>query len=182
MALVGSLLEAPLHPFPNTPPSSAPSKWCNQRQLFKLGERSPPSLYSAGWGCGGLSGGTPEPWVAGSLLGSPVPVSAPMAILGPEQGLPACSGLSLFSSLDWPCCCPGPGLTPPPIIIRGNFRAGKGAISSLWLTPTCCPAGPGARMSHIAMGMGGLDCLSFFLPPLLNACLGFGYREPCRWV
>lgn len=34
----------PLCPFRH-PAFPCPNKWCNQRQLFKLGERSPPSLH-----------------------------------------------------------------------------------------------------------------------------------------
>lgn len=47
-ALTQSLYQKP-HPraLPDTLPFPAPNKWCNQRQLFKLGERSPPSLHPA---------------------------------------------------------------------------------------------------------------------------------------
>lgn len=65
------------------------------------------------------------------------------------QGLraPAFLGLSLLSFpglfCSSPISCAFP--TPSPIIIRGNFRARKGASSSLGLIPIPYPEGVGAR-------------------------------------
>lgn len=69
IGLTQSLYQKP-HPctLPDTLPSPAPNKWCNQRQLFKLGERSPPSLHPAsgqdgeGLKGGGLAARTLEYW------------------------------------------------------------------------------------------------------------------------
>lgn len=113
------------HPctLPATQPSPAPNKWCNQRQLFKLGERSPPRLSPASEGGGGLAGRTPESWAAFSepwgLLLQPL-----SHIANPGQGLddPAFRDLSLSSFAFFFAASvqsPVPTPTPPPIIIGG---------------------------------------------------------------
>lgn len=141
----------PVH-FPPRTPSPAPSKWCNQRQLFKLGERSPPSLYPASGGGGrgrveNLLAGPQNPGHLAECWGlhlQPLPCA-----INTGQGLraPAFLGLSLLSFpglfCSSPISCAFP--TPSPIIIRGNFRARKGASSSLGLTPIPYPEGVGTR-------------------------------------
>lgn len=150
----------PVH-FPPPPPSPAPSKWCNQRQLFKLGERSPPSFYftSGGgrWGVEDLLAGPQNPGQLAECWGLHLQPLPCFVNLGQGLGARALFGLSLFFFLGLSCSSPMPCAlpTPLPVIIRGNFRAGKGATSSL------CPGGLGARdiLPVSMVGWFSLECL-----------------------
>lgn len=103
------------------PPPPVLSKWCNQRQLFKLGERSPPSPHPAS---GGWRTCWRDPGVLGSWqslrLQSPSPPGLVWAgVWGP------CI-LRSFCVLSWGLPCPSPISTPSLIVISSNFRARKG--------------------------------------------------------